>query len=394
MRSRFTEVGGSPYQRVEESSGYDWSLVDLSALDRGSADSQVISLTAAFLREKFDLAVSASMAARMFRVSANEHVLVLGFDHLVSDMMSNSILQREIWSLYFQGARGLPFALPELRLQFPDYALWLHRTHEDWMRKHERYWKERLVGAPTPRLPIDDRIADLKAPTLEAVVVPFGVDLTNRLRDIARRQGVSLPLVACAIYAVAMSHWCDQKKLLVKFVSHGRFRTELVGMVGFLAHSLNLSFEITWRDRFIDFLKAADLQLKLAYEHRDCDRMSHVIPELAPQVHHLHFNWLPSIQPGNWGGSNETGHAALELKSFRLPDQFHIMPYSLWTLFGESPAGIVATVFYLGNAFSGETIKRLEDDLRTFADALASRPFDRMAPAPVSSRPADVNGMS
>src|SRR6202000_2033096 len=120
-----------------------------------------------FADEPIDLSVGPVFEAALLRISVREHVLILLLDHIVSDAASWGILSKEIWTSYSQAAHGQSSLLPNLSVQFPDYAVWQQRTHGAWLRKHEAYWRGHLSGAPRIRMPRDEGLPEAQQPAME-----------------------------------------------------------------------------------------------------------------------------------------------------------------------------------------------------------------------------------
>jgi Condensation domain len=296
-------------------------------------------------------------------------------EHMITDMTSNMILQRELWTLYQQGAQGLPLSLslPDLPMQFGDYAAWEQRAAGAWTRQHGEYWKGHLAGAPQTRLPANARSVRTDcAPTL--LTIPLGIDVSNRLRALACGERTLLSLAVLAIYAATMSRWCMHHYLVIKFQSHARFRPELQSMVGYLANCLHLRIAVSAEDSFTSLLKQIKAELCSAYEHQDAGRVPDVIPECRTD---LCFNWIPDRAAGQY-----EVNPMLRVERFLL----HVPVTALqphFATFGNTPEGIIASAYYCANLFAPGAVERFDSTLRTFAEEFALRPRDPMRSIPV-----------
>jgi hypothetical protein len=358
-------VDGVPRQHIEAATEYRLNTVDLSEQPVSEAELQVNGLVQEFLDQKIDLSTGPLFEARLWKLSDREHVLVLLIDHFVSDGVSNGILAREVWTLYDQAARGQPFSLPPLPVQFADYAVWHRQTHDAWMQKHENYWRERLKGVHRLEVPSDTGLREVGSNAGLTVHIPFRSTLSSRLRDAAGRERTPLSLVALTAYATVMSHLCRQQDLLIPFVSHGRHgRPELENVIGNVSHVLHLRIEMDRAPTFRDLLTQARRDFSPATEHQDFDRVPDFIPECMSE---LNFHWRSTSRARSVRDPRPVLSGQITTQPFitRLTD----WPFKFWSVFYDTPAGIGVTVNYRPDCLAASTIQRFGDHLRWVADA-------------------------
>ncbi|MFF0519185.1 condensation domain-containing protein, partial [Actinomadura nitritigenes] len=145
---------GVPFQVIDPPSRFWLPVVDVasSADPRGTAGALVGSDAA----EPFDLAMGPLIRGFLVRMSGEEHVLVLSLHHVVSDEWSGRILRRELSALYEAFRRGEPDPLPELPVQYADFAVWQRRwLSGEVLEEQLAFWRERLAGVPVLELPVD-----------------------------------------------------------------------------------------------------------------------------------------------------------------------------------------------------------------------------------------------
>jgi len=287
LRTRIVSISGSLYQQVEPITAYVLITIDLPD-PPARARSEVSRLAQEFINARIDLAVGPLFEAKVWRLSDDEHVLVLLIDHIVSDGISTGIISREIWECYRQGTLGQPVSLPGIPVQFPDYAVWQAQTRLAWMERHAEYWRQHLRGARPTLIPVDKRLSD-RTPAIGVIKhILFGEAITVALREAARRERALLSVLFLAVYAVAVSAWCKTEDLLVAFPSHGRHRPGLHNVVGYLAHVLPLRIRVEKAYMFRELLAQVKREIATAFEHRDFDRVPDLVPECTTDVI---FNW-------------------------------------------------------------------------------------------------------
>lgn len=368
LRTKIVEVDGVPRQHVDQPLDHYLDVVDLHQIPPSLCEEEVQKLSHEFADEKIDLAVGPLFAARLFKLSDDEHVLIVAVDHIIMDRVSMGILNREIWTVYHQAVQGLPASLPQLHVQYGDYAVWLHKTLGIWRKKHEAHWRERLSGASALKLPLGAVPPGMNDSSRLDIL--FGKPLTDKLRKLARREGALLSTVVLAVYFAVMSRWYDKKDLIMWFVSNGRFRPELRNMIGFVVHGLTLRIAISDDDSFLDLLKRVNFEIYSANEHRDFGWLPHILE--APKTD-LSFNWGPGWAVGNVHGAIDG--SGIRIQPFPLRKK---LPGFNAGFFNETPDGIVMYAYHTPEVIAPHIIKSFGDGMVSVADEFAEHPSERI----------------
>lgn len=377
LRTRILVVGEAPIQCIDRYVEYRLKTVDVSDVHGSAAAARMARLIEEFVKEEIEWEVGPLFGARLFKLSADEHVLVISLDHMITDGISNGILRKEIWTSYIEAVQGLPCSLPAVTVQFPDYAVWQQQTLDAWMGKHGNYWKSRLIGAPRVLLPFDDGLTEAQSPVGKVVDIPFGEALSLRLRHLARREGVLLSIVALTIYVAAMCRWCGQRDLTWIFVDSGRDRPELVNMIGWLVNHLFLRLEVSLSDSLLELLGKVKGVLYAAYDHRDRNRVPLLIPEYAIRPSSfLYFNWMAETDSALT--CKDPGQPApISLQPFTASNS-ELPPFTLGTFFSDRVSDIAAQVVYRPDRFLPTTIASFVSTMTLTAEEFARCPDTRV----------------
>jgi hypothetical protein len=377
-------------QRVEPAMECDLEILELRGASPATIEAEARRLGQKFLSEKIDISAAPLFAAKLLQLSNDEHILIVAVDHIVSDAISCDILSRDIWTMYDEVRRGLPSSLPQMPVQFADYAVWKQRTYDAWFRKCGAYWRGRLGGAQPLQLPIDDgfarkdcrprggrlSLAEGGKPIWTSLEFPFGEMLSAKLRDMARCERTLLPLIILTVHVAVVSRWCSQRDMVVGFVSHGRHhRPELENMIGFLASFLYLRIELACGDNFLDLLERVSFEFRSAYQHQDLDRVPDFMPEQSGQIE---FNWIPDWTKRTRSKATEPS-GGLKIQPFQIRSDHNgrvnassrIVP----VVFSDTATGIVMTVGYRSDLFTPNTISRFGHNMRLFAEEIAEQPL-------------------
>jgi hypothetical protein len=370
LRTRFSEIDEVPQQIVDPPRQSTLDILDLQSVDSGAREATALEACRAFADEKVDLTIGPLFASKLLKLSEQDHVLICALNHVISDGTSLGILDREIWTLYFQGVSGLPFALPELSVQFGDFIIWQQETLEEWTRIHKGYWVQRLSTAPRVRLPKEDS-SELNGSS-EAVLLKwrFSDDLVRGLSETAARQRTLLPLVFLTMYSVVISRWCKRDEFVLTFVSNARYRKELHGVVGCLINNLRLRIHVSETQSFLDLLRQVNLEFFSAVSHEDFGRIPDFFPEWPDDNEmELYFNWLPSYEAQKPVDIGQPTGSDLRLKPF---DFRPVVPLGFQAMFSETADGIFLILNYMPSLFSPETARRFAECLQSIGEKITS----------------------
>ncbi|WP_406447274.1 amino acid adenylation domain-containing protein [Streptomyces sp. NBC_00876] len=233
------------------------------------------------LHAPFDVSVQLPLRAVLFRPADDRHVLLLTLDHLVCDARSLQVLHTELVSLYPALAAGSASPLPELPVQYADYADWQREWLEgEAQRRQLAYWRGRL-GGETPRLTFHRRQDAQEAPTSLSRSHGLPDGLIGELEELARREGASLFSVLLSAFGVMMSRYGRQDDFVVGSLLSGRTRPELEDLIGFFVNTVGLRVDLSGRPSFGELLARVHEVTLEAYDHQDVP-FEQVARELAP----------------------------------------------------------------------------------------------------------------
>lgn len=253
LRTRYPSDRGEPYQLVDDTPPAV-RFEDLSTLPDPERRARKILAEAA--TGTFDLATGPLLRAELLRLAPADHVLAVSVHHIAFDGWSLGVFTRELAECYAARRAGRHPDLPELPVQYADFAAW-QRAHltADRLRGHLDHWRAELDGAPTVlELPGDHPRPEV--PSHAAGEVPFVVPapVADRLRELARAQSASLFVVMLAAYQAVIARHADTTDLLVGVPVAGRDRRELEPLIGFFAHTLPLRARLDDDPSFTDLV--------------------------------------------------------------------------------------------------------------------------------------------
>ena len=205
--------------------------------------------------QPFDLEAGPLLRAQLLRLAAEEHLLLLNVHHIASDGWSMGVLWRELSSLYNAFVSGHAPDLPRLPIQYADYAVW----QREWLQGEVlegqlAYWKEKLADLSPLELPTDRPRPPV--PSYQGAHLTFDLPapLTQALKELSRREGVTLFMTLLAAFQVLLHRYSGQDDIAVGTPIAGRGRTELEGLIGFFVNTLVLRSDLAGNPAFTELL--------------------------------------------------------------------------------------------------------------------------------------------
>src|SRR5262249_17160204 len=313
--------------------------------------------------------------ASLLRLGADDHVLLLSMHHIASDGWSLGVLMRELSPLYEAYVEGRESPLPELAIQYADYAEW-QRT---WLSGEELerqldYWRERLGDVPPLDLPADRPRQAVQTHRGETLLLEVEPALTSRLRELSRREGVTLFMTLLAGFQVLLGRYTGQADVAVGSPVANRTREETEGLIGFFVNTLVMRTDLSGRPSFREVLGRVREVTLGAYAHQDLP-FEKVVAELQPE-RDLSRNPLFQVmfQLLNAPGGDLTRPG---LRVGGLPVTNRTAKFDLFLNLSEWNEGVLGWLEYSTDLFERETVERLMGRYAALLEAVAEAPEAR-----------------
>jgi amino acid adenylation domain-containing protein len=259
-------------------------LADLGALPPESRQAEAARLAVEEARRPFDLARGPLFRPLLVRLDERRHLLVLAMHHVVTDGWSLGVLFREVGALYGAFAAGAPSPLPELEIQYADFAAWQReRLAGDALEAPLGFWRERLAGAPAALALPTDRPRPA-VPSGRGAVHAFRLprELTEEVHALARRENATPFMVLLAAWQALLSRYSGQDDVVVGSPIANRTRPEIEPLIGFFVNMLALRADLSGDPSFREHLARVRESTLAAYAHQELP-FEKVVEELAPE---------------------------------------------------------------------------------------------------------------
>jgi aspartate racemase len=284
LRTTFVLSGAQPLQHINPPAPFDLPLVDLRALSTAEQRAVTERLQQESELRPFDLQAGPLVRAKLVRTDEQEYLFLLNMHHIVSDGWSMGVLLHEIETLYDSFTRGVPSPLPELEVQYADYARW----QRDWLdgetlKQEVAFWKEQLEGAPTLlELETDHPRQLLRKLRGAQHPIAFSPEVSRWLRDFHREEGVTLFMTLMAGFHALLWRYTGQSDILVGTPTAGRSRVELESMIGFFVNMIPIRTNFTKAPSFRELVNQVRDASLAAYTHQELP-FDKLVEELQPR---------------------------------------------------------------------------------------------------------------
>jgi len=385
LRTRFLCADGEPVQVISKPPPVPLRLVDLSSHPASRHEAEIQCLLKGEASRPFDLCDDLMLRPVLARLSETDHALLITLHHIASDGWSMGVLFRELTAIYEAFAAGYPPALPELPIQYADFAAWQReRMQGELLRKELAYWKRQLAGAPDfldlptdrPRPPVQTYRGRWHWRT-------FPGTLGDALKTLSQREGATLFMTLLAAFQTLLHRCTGQPDILVGSPIAGRNQIEAEGLIGFFINTLVLRGDLSGDPTFCELLQRVRETTIGAYAHQDLP-FEKLVEELHPVRTSSHSPLIQVL----FVLQNAPG------QTLALPG-LNIMPipvdkvdtgtakFDLTLQVDEDGSELRAAVEYNTDLFDETTIARLLGHFQTLLEGIVANPGRRLSELPL-----------
>src|SRR6202158_5261718 len=284
LRTIFESVDGEARQVVLSDVDVQVPILNLADLPESEREREALRIASEEGRKPFDLTRGPLLRTALLQLSRDQYILVLAMHHIITDGWSISILFRELAHCYEAYASGREPQLPELPIQYVEYAQWQREyIAGELLAKQVEYWKNKLAGAQT----ILDLPTDRPRPTTHSwhgatEELIFDGQVLAALKEFAQTEGATLFMVSMAAFQALLWRYTSQDSILVGTPTAARSQIEIENLVGFFVNTLVFRADFTPDMTFRDLVRQVRACALEAYTHQDVP-FEKLVEELLPQ---------------------------------------------------------------------------------------------------------------
>jgi amino acid adenylation domain-containing protein len=373
LRTSFQVVEGQPVQIIAPTLTLTLPVVDLQELPETEQGTKVQQLASQVSNHPFDLTLGPLLRGTLLRLGEREHVMLLTMHHIISDGWTRRVFFRELAALYQAFCHGVPSPLPELPIQYADFALWQRQWLEDEVHSTQlAYWKQQLDGA----LPVLALPTDYPRPAVqtfrgarETLILPHS--LTDALKALSQKKGVTLFMLLLAAFKTLLYRYTGQEDILVGTPIANRTQIETETLVGCFVNTLVLRTDLHGNPSFLELLNRVRGVSLGAFAHQDLP-FEQLVKELQQErvlSHNPLFQVMFVFQ--------DTPLDALELPGLTLQPMIvdsGIAKFDLTLFLEDTKQGLIGALEYNTDLFNTGTITRMLGHFQTLLTGIAAAP--------------------
>ena len=385
LRTVFAEVDGRPVQVVTPAGEMRVPLEirDLRDLPDGPRAGEARRLAVEALRQPFDLARGPLIRARLLRLGDAENAVILGMHHIITDGWSFGIATRELATLYESYRAGGSSPLPELPIQYADYATWQRdRLAGDWLDELVGYWTRQLAGASHLELPTDRPRPAVRTAngSTRGITLPAG--LLRDLQALSRREGSTLFMTLLAAFQALLHRYSGQDDIVVGSPIANRTQSETEGLIGYFVNMLALRTDFSGDPAFRDLLRRVRKMALEAYEHQELP-LEKVVEAVRPPRDPSRTPLFQVMFVLQNNAAMDLGNPDLTFSGLDVGEESGTAKFDLTLGLGETPEGLVGAMEYNTDLFDAATIDRMLGQFQALLRAVVADPARRVSELPI-----------
>lgn len=381
LRTAFPSTDGHPVQVIGRFQPVGLPIIDLSGVPDDKREAELERLIIEITQRPFDLSRDLMLRATLLRVTPMEHVLLVVTHHIASDGWSNGVLSQEIVALYKAFSDGCTSPLPDLPIQYADFASWQRqRLQGDVLGTQLSYWKKQLSGIPVLELPTDRPRPPVQTfrGARQSWVIPK--ILFDDLKALSRRERVTLFMTLIAAFQTLLYRYTGQEDIVVGSPIANRTRPEIERLIGFFVNTLVLRGDLSGNPNFRELLARMRTIALDAYQHQDLP-FEKLVEELHPE---RNLSRTPLFQV--MFVSQNAPRASLELPGLTVrPVQINsgTAKFDLTLSMIEESDSLLGLLEYNTDLFEDATIKRMLGHYQRLLEGVVANPEQRLSDLPL-----------
>ena len=385
VRTTFTVVDDQPMQLIHPKLEIRLMPVDLQSVPPAQREQEALRLVTDDFSRPFDLEQGPLLRVGLLRLAEDDHVMHINMHHTVTDRWSGAIFEQETGLLYEAFSNNRPSPLPALPIQYADYSLWQReRTESEIYRRQAAYWTRRLTGLPfVLEVPTDFPRPPIQNFRGARVYTRYSRRLLDALRELSRREGVTMFTLALAAYKALLYRYTTEETILVGATFANRNRPELQHMVGYLLNLIVLSTDLAGNPTFRELLQRERATVLEGFANQDLP-FGKLVQELRPAQdasrnpivqHSLIYLDFPEL----------TVMETLGLTAKHLDIDNGASRFDMTLAMTETEQGYEVDIEFPTDLYRRERIERMTKHLENILESVVVDPTQRLSDLPLLS---------
>jgi amino acid adenylation domain-containing protein/non-ribosomal peptide synthase protein (TIGR01720 family) len=382
LRTNFTTQAGKPTQIIHPAPSFSLPTIDLIACSQTQQELEIQRLLNEEEQYLFNLEQEPLLRVTLLKLAPEKHLLLLTMHHIISDGWSTGILIRELVALYQAYCQGQRSPLPQLPIQYADFAAWQRQWLQgEVLETQLSYWKQHL-GGELPRLELPTDYPRSLTQSYQGTTKSFTISpsISEKLKALSQQEDVTLFMLLLAAWQVLLYRYTGQKDIVIGTPIANRDRSEIGELIGFFVNTLVIQTDLSGNPSFRELLKRVRKVALAAYAHQNLP-FELLVDELQP-ARHLDRNPLFDVMFTLENASAETLEIpGLSFNSLHRQGQTTI--FDLTVSMKETAQGLSGAIEYRTDLFAASTIERIAGHFQVLLEAIVSQSDRYLSDLPV-----------
>jgi len=391
LRTMYPAVGNMPVQRISPPGYVPLKIRDLRNLPDGAGEIEAMRVISEDARTAFNLSSDPLCRYLLFQLGPADWIFGGTMHHSIGDAWSRKVLMEEISIIWMAVASGRAPQLPDLPIQYGDYAIWQRELLQGEIGERLlSYWKEQLKDVPLLELPTDYPRPAMMSFQGTTELVSISKPLTEALRAVARQEGATLFMALLAAFHTLLMRYTGQQDIAGAIPVANRDRVEFEKLIGFFVNTLVIRVDLSGNPSFRELLRRVRKVCIEAFANQAMP-FEQLVEELQP-TRDLSRNPLASFIfqlediPRTADASRAAATKALDVDAGTTIFDISVHLYEAWdSAVLERPEGIRGTFTYSSDLFKPETIQRLLAHYQALLESVAADPDRPIQELPMMS---------
>ncbi|MEA2174981.1 MAG: hypothetical protein QOD00_2573 [Blastocatellia bacterium] len=383
LRTTLKSIDGLPVQVITPRLEISLPPQDLQHLPEEERDAEALRLTTEEFARPFDLEAGPLVRVGLLRLSEDDHLLQVNMHHAITDRWSFAVFEKELAVLYQSFASGQPSPLPELPIQFADYAVWQReRMRGEEYKTDLAYWRQQLAGAPF----VLDFPTDFPRPPIQnfqgaRVYVSYPKAVLDGLKELSRREGVTMFMTLMAAFKTLIYRYTNQDDILISTPIGTRVRPETENLVGYLLNLLVIRTRLDGNPTFRELLKREQESSVGAFAHQEIP-FGKLVQELKPKqdpsrnpIAQVAFLYLDFPEA--------TAMQFLGLTASHIDIDNGASRFDITLAMTETPDGFTLSIEYIRDLYERARMERLAAHFEQLLEGIIRHPDARINDLPL-----------
>ncbi len=378
LRSSIQTVDGKAYLHIENDLRLTIDEYDIPEQGLQNSQDDLTRFVFDEIQKPFRLDESPLFRIKLIKVKDNDYVLILTMHHIISDGWSVGIFIREFTEIYRSLISGKEPVLPELKIQYADYALWQREyLQEDFLNEKLQFWKNYLEGVP----PLLELPTDKPRPAIQTFngdLFKFSIpeNISLQIKDLSKKENVTVFMILLGAFQTLLSFYSGQDDIIVGTPVANRNREELENLIGFFVNTIVFRNDLSDNPTFIELLNSIKKDTPHVFSHQDVP-FEKLIDSLNIERDVSHSPLFQVMFTYQNLPRTKIELPGLALESVELESKISKFDLSL-TMMEAGESKLAGSFEYNTDLFERSTIERMVQHFLNLLKHLTSRPEEKV----------------